>query len=175
MQSTFLNTTSSLLSVTGTKIAKTDTSFLNICASVNIVAFFIMVKIYDFTDVTFFFIFLKTLMALLPVVRIWFFYFLVLFYFCSLVFLFFSFLPYFKSSVASVQDKTGFESLALDFLVQKKSLKLWVYTLEQVLWNKRRFLGQWASKFWTMALDFRPALAFALIIFCIISLKQVNT
>ena len=68
----------------------------------------------------------------------------------------------------------GFGSLSLDFSEQKKSLEPWVYTFEEVLWDKRLLLGQQASEFQTMVLDFRLALAFTLIAFYIISSKLIN-
>ena len=68
-----------------------------------------------------------------------------------------------------------FVFLGLDSSVRGSlAVILYVYIFQKVLWNKRWPLKQRASKSQTIILDFRPALASALIVLCIISLKLVD-
>ena len=85
------------------------------------------------------------------------------------------FLYCFESSAALV--RTAFVSLALGFLGWEKSLAvvICVYTFKVVLLEGRWPLGQQISNFWIIVLDFRPALASALTVFCIISSKFIDS
>ena len=61
-------------------------------------------------------------------------------------------------------------SLRLDLLV----LNPWILTFAKMAWEKQWLLKQRTSKSRIIALDFRPTLAFALIILCIISSKFMD-
>ena len=68
-----------------------------------------------------------------------------------------------------------FVFLGLDSLVRGSlTVVCWVCIFEKMMWDKQWPLGQQASKFQTMVLDFRLVLASTLIILCIIFLKLVD-
>ena len=181
MQGTF--TTSLLLSVTDTEVAKTNTYFLEVpgSSSKN-----------DPSSGNFsiscclgypvFFSHQPQLhLALLPVARVLFFW-SRFFFFLSRYSLLLSMREVFPDSVDLKQGGAGFlpsadfASLGLDSSgLDSLPIVTWVYIFEAVLLERRWPLRQRASKSRSMVLDLRPALASVLTAFCTISSKSMGS